>query len=931
MQVKRDLLSGRFVLIASIFILALIIVTGLIFIRKKSSTSSNLITAIPADASLIIQINDYHNIQQSLFEKNNIWNKLNIISPFDKIDNTVKILDSLATHVPDFSEVLYKGKIYISGHFVGGRKTDFLYIIEQNSGKGVRQIVTVLEDITKTAIANTERKYEGKEIFTFKLKKDIGNTTYFLAIIEGNILLSKSVILIENSIRQYSLSKSLLDDAGFAAVLNTAGKNKDANVYLNMKKFSGILSGLASSDFSQKVKSYNNFAGWMELDLNVIDKQLMFNGFVQDDEHTNSFADIFKDNDPVIFSADKLLPASVNTFFSIGAKDLQKLFSNYKLYLQELNNEETRSKKINEIDRICGSKIEELFLSFIDGEITAANGIIPDRDSKLASAYVLIKCISGSQAEKNMKSLAEKAGKSVGLTYQQLTLNYSIDNDTKFSIVEFPVHDITGALFGGLFSIEGKSYYTILGNYIIFGNSVEALREFLYSNVLSKTLSTYEGYKSFNGNIAQKSFFLTYTNLGRSADFYSSYLHEDIIRSWEDHYDIFQMVQTVGFQITKVSNMYYANMIVQTLDTYKGKPKTIWESLLDTTFSSKPQLVENHYNKQKEIFIQDDANTIYLINKAGRILWRQKIAEPINSKIYQVDYFKNGKMQLMFSSANYLHLLDRNGNYVERYPVRLRSEATSGMSVFDYDNNREYRIFIPCEDKKVYAYSVDGSLINGWQYEGSDYPVTEPIEHFRIADKDFIVFGDKFSTYILDRRGSSRVITDKVVAKSGNNYFLNEKNNVESSGVVTTDTTGNIVFIDFNGRTTITKIADFSPNHFFDFKDVNADGSKDYIFLDGNTLSVYGQNKSKIYDFTFPNTITLPPIFLSFSASDRKLGIVDAVDKKIYLINNNGELYKGFPLEGSTLFSIGYLETTIGQFNLIVGGSNNFLYNYSVQ
>jgi hypothetical protein len=222
-------------------------------------------------------------------------------------------------------------------------------------------------------------------------------------------------------------------------------------------------------------------------------------------------------------------------------------------------------------------------------------------------------------------------------------------------------------------------------------------------------------------------------------------------------------------------------------------------------------------------------------------------------------------------------------------------------------------------------------MVSGWQYEGSDYPVTEPIEHFRIADKDFIVFGDKFSTYILDRRGSSRVITDKVVAKSGNNYFLNEKSNVESSGVVTTDTTGNIVFIDFKGRTTITQISDFSPGHFFDFKDVNADGSKDYIFLDGNTLSVYGQNKSKIYDFTFPNTITHPPIFFSFSASDRKLGIVDAVDKKIYLINNNGELYKGFPLEGSTLFSIGYLETTIGQFNLIVGGSNNFLYNYSVQ
>lgn len=84
-------------------------------------------------------------------------------------------------------------------------------------------------------------------------------------------------------------------------------------------------------------------------------------------------------------------------------------------------------------------------------------------------------------------------------------------------------------------------------------------------------------------------------------------------------------------------------------------------------------------------------------------------------------------------------------------------------------------------------------------------------------------------------------------------------------------------------------------------------------------------------DFNFPNPISEPPIYFSFSASDRKLGIVDKVDNKIYLLNNTGELYKGFPLDGSTLFSIGYLENTVGQFNLIVGGRNNFLYNYSVQ
>ena len=104
----------------------------------------------------------------------------------------------------------------------------------------------------------------------------------------------------------------------------------------------------------------------------------------------------------------------------------------------------------------------------------------------------------------------------------------------------------------------------------------------------------------------------------------------------------------------------YINLLTWYLEDTQSKPQTVWESLLDTTFSMKPQLVENHYTKQNEIFLQDDGNTIYLINKAGRILWKQKIAEPINSNIYQIDYYRNGKLQLLFSTENYLHLLSYN-------------------------------------------------------------------------------------------------------------------------------------------------------------------------------------------------------------------------------------------------------------------------------
>ena len=51
-------------------------------------------------------------------------------------------------------------------------------------------------------------------------------------------------------------------------------------------------------------------------------------------------------------------------------------------------------------------------------------------------------------------------------------------------------------------------------------------------------------------------------------------------------------------------------------------------------------------------------------------------------------------------TANHIHLIDRNGNYVEKYPVKLRSPATNGLAVFDYDKNRDYRMFIAGSDRK---------------------------------------------------------------------------------------------------------------------------------------------------------------------------------------------------------------------------------------
>jgi hypothetical protein len=72
------------------------------------------------------------------------------------------------------------------------------------------------------------------------------------------------------------------------------------------------------------------------------------------------------------------------------------------------------------------------------------------------------------------------------------------------------------------------------------------------------------------------------------------------------------------------------------------------------------------------------------------------------------------------------------------------------------------------------------------------------------------------------------------------------------------------------------------------------------------------------------------PISFTFSHDNRKIGVLDAERKLIYLFDRQGKLSNGSPLTGASMFSIGRISDR-NSFNLIVGGPGRFLYNYKIE
>ena len=305
----------------------------------------------------------------------------------------------------------------------------------------------------------------------------------------------------------------------------------------------------------------------------------------------------------------------------------------------------------------------------------------------------------------------------------------------------------------------------------------------------------------------------------------------------------------------------------------------------------------------------------------------QKIGGKIISKVHQVDYYKNNKLQYFFNTKDKIYLIDRNGNNVEGYPIDLRAPATAGIAVFDYDGSRDYRFFIPCKDKKIYVYNIEGKILPGWTFEESEAYITTEIQHFRIKDKDYILCSDKNRIYILNRKGEDKFTFKKSIQKSINNsFYLVYKDEIPY--FTSTNPNGNIFMINENGDVFEKEGIAVSKEHYITIVNINKNPLFDVVYSDKGEINILYDLKKK-FNYDFDGELSRPIPF-EFSTHNIKIGVTDFANRDLYLINGDGTIYKDFPLKGSSEFSISLLNNGGHKFNLIVGSSDGFLYNYEV-
>ena len=404
---------------------------------------------------------------------------------------------------------------------------------------------------------------------------------------------------------------------------------------------------------------------------------------------------------------------------------------------------------------------------------------------------------------------------------------------------------------------------------LIFSSKKESIQQIINAIQTKNTLADKSSFQELQEKNASQTAFITIENLSENSIFSKKFPQ----LSTKYKYASLQISPQNDFYLLTLTAT--APNTTQSPENQEAGIREKFQITLDKDAISPPYFVTNHRTGRKEVVIQDADNQLYFISEDGKVLWKRRLDAPIISDIFQVDLFLNGFLQLAFNTDNSLYIIDRNGNNVVP-PSYAFKEFLLPLQIFDYEKTKDYR-FVVCSDKVIYLLDKKANQIKGFEKSRVPEGILQTPRHFRISDKDFIVFPEKKGTLnILHRNGTVRIPLQQKFNFSDNPITTYK-------GMITfTTQEGKQFFIDTNGGIRSESLGINAP-HFFDcVKDIP-------VLLSSNILSI---NQKKI---ELPFAEYTRPRFHQ-EGEHILISVTDLQNYKLYVFNSEGESLPDFPI-----------------------------------
>jgi len=673
--------------------------------------------------------------------------------------------------------------------------------------------------------------------------KNLDSLNFHHRIIDSIFIGSPSKVIID--------SIKVSDNSKFKTLDQVTNTNASFSISLN----ENIASHFGNSVFTNNTHA---FANWVTMDAEITPDQINLNGVSIANDTTPRLINIFKNTIPQENKTQYVTPESSDGFISFTYDDFEIIHQNITAFNQQT------------IDTPANNELLETITEV--GEIYLNNDTV-----------VVIKSIDAFSTKE-------------ALSDQQNVLS-SFRN---IEIMAFDNPEYFKTIFNPLISAENISKYINIDDFFVFANSEQLLQNIITNFQNGTTLANNNAYLNTSLSFSDEASLLIVANPSKLKHILGGTLNENITNlNFKDYnFSAFQFVQDDGF--------VHVNAVIKK-NKIRAQQNTITEAFnvtLDADILTNPQFVINHRNKQKDIVVQDVNNNLYLISNTGKVLWKKQLRGYILGTIKQVDLYKNGRLQLAFATPSRVYILDRNGKDVAPFPLKFNDKITQPLSVFDYDNKKNYR-FVVTQNNALLMYDKQGKTVSGFRYNKTSNSITTQPKHFRINNKDYIVFAAGNKMMILNRKGQSRITVKEAIHFSENEIFKYKNK------FTTTTTKGELVQVNLKGAVSKQSL-NLPSNHVIETT------NKTLVTLAENKLTI----KQKNQELDFGN-YTAPKIF--YLNDKIYVTLTDLQAQKIYLFDSQSRAINNFPVYGNSIIDLANIDTDSNLEFVTKGESNSII------
>jgi hypothetical protein len=897
-------LKSRVIAIIIVVFCCLTIIFVLIF-RKSETKGISAVNAIPINAAVVIKVNGIIPFLTAISE-NEYFQGITDSSFRSGFQNLKEKLDSITDNNSFAYQVLHDSSSYVSLH-INKNKAGFLVYLPFEPNLSQTKILKLLTNVAR----------ENNSLFTqhnASVKQENTSVTanYYYYIIQGLLVIGNNPNNVNESLLQINNKKNLNADTSFVKVNATTGKNVQASIMVNFQNTCSMLENIIEPSIFKDFEKAFNIQGWAALDISIDSKSVSLHGFASVRGNKTLWLRALKNEQPTEFDLQNIMPA---TTLAYGVFSLSDSY-NYKLALTENSKVDIRlSENIKNLRQQFGKSIDDKLFEKM-GESFAYN--LCELPNGIAT-FCIVKAKSSVDALDFVSQFRiQKKGK-------QQKLNSNDSEIINTSIQTLPSKNLPIILFGNAFK---SGTYSAIANYkdcIIFGSSEENLKQFIQS-ITTKTLVADSSYNSAVSELqASKSNITIHFNLSKFLtalpifqEKHASFIENSISNKAKAFAEV---------QISGNGDLLYCSSFLYAENKDDSHSNFRWSVPLDSSLLAPPVYIPSCNSKEAQFFILDRKLNIYLVSGTGKIIWKYSLDDSILGSAQIIDYFKNGKKQILFNTKNYLYLIDKLGKPVKGFPVKFKQPASNGVCVADFDANLNYRYYIAFANKSFVVLSKTGKKIDGWKFTKTQSVVNRMTQCFRVKNKDYIVLSDTSNAYILSRKGEQIIKLKQPFRKQDNSpFYIDEQPNFFR--FVTTTNAGTAFAIYPDGHTDSMKFNSISEPYYFNFFDINSDKQNEYIFTDSLNFHAFSTDRKALISFPLTGSIDSKPYILNSKNGTVAVLFQSLENKKIWKTDITGKVAEGFPVSGNSPMNVISLSDKYYSFALFTTEGNNFVSYY---